>query len=108
MDDVGATTRVASEGSVGGLPNAMPAVVWLSYERATDRVLVTAWPETGTHHHFIRSARRGTPTTMRRTAMFVIGIDPHRGSHAAAVLDEQEHLRAVMHGRPTTSNDSAC
>jgi transposase len=28
--------------------------------------------------------------------MFVIGIDPHRGSHAAAALDEQERLRAVL------------
>ena len=28
--------------------------------------------------------------------MFVIGIDPHRGSHAAAALDDQEHLRAVL------------
>ena len=24
--------------------------------------------------------------------MFVIGIDPHKGSHSAAVLDEQEEL----------------
>jgi hypothetical protein len=29
--------------------------------------------------------------------MFVIGIDPHRGSHAAAALDEQEHVQAVLH-----------
>ena len=28
--------------------------------------------------------------------MFVIGIDPHRGSHAAAALDEQEQVRAVL------------
>lgn len=31
--------------------------------------------------------------------MFVIGIDPHRGSHAAAALDEQEQVRAVLHLR---------
>jgi transposase len=29
--------------------------------------------------------------------MYVIGIDPHRGSHAAAALDAQEHVRAVLH-----------
>jgi transposase len=29
--------------------------------------------------------------------MFVIGIDPHSGSHAAAALDEREHVRAVLH-----------
>ena len=28
--------------------------------------------------------------------MFVIGIDPHRGSHAAAALDDQEQLRAAL------------
>jgi hypothetical protein len=28
--------------------------------------------------------------------MFVIGIDPHRGSHAAAALDAQEQVRAVL------------
>ena len=28
--------------------------------------------------------------------MFVIGIDPHRGSHAAAVLDGDEHVQAVL------------
>jgi transposase len=29
--------------------------------------------------------------------MYVIGIDPHRGSHAAAVLDGDERVRAVLH-----------
>jgi transposase len=29
-------------------------------------------------------------------AMFVIEIDPHRGSHAAAALDDQERVRAVL------------
>ena len=29
--------------------------------------------------------------------MFVIGIDPHRGSHAAAVLDGDERVQAVLH-----------
>ena len=28
--------------------------------------------------------------------MFVIGIDPHRGSHAAAVLDGDERVQAVL------------
>ena len=28
--------------------------------------------------------------------MFVIGIDPHRGSHAAAVLDGDECVRSVL------------
>ena len=29
--------------------------------------------------------------------MYVIGIDPHRGSHAAAVLDGDERVQAVLH-----------
>ena len=29
--------------------------------------------------------------------MYVIGTDPHRGSHAAAVLDGDERVRAVLH-----------
>ena len=28
--------------------------------------------------------------------MYVIGIDPHRGTHAAAVLDGDERVRAVL------------
>jgi hypothetical protein len=28
--------------------------------------------------------------------MYVIGIDPHRGSHAAAVLDRDEHIRPML------------
>ena len=28
--------------------------------------------------------------------MFVIGIDPHRGSHAAVVIDRSETVRAVL------------
>jgi transposase len=29
--------------------------------------------------------------------MFVIGIDPHRGSHVAAMLDRDEQVRAMLH-----------
>ena len=40
--------------------------------------------------------------------MFVIGIDPHRGSHAAAVLDGDERVQADCSCRLTASNDSGC
>ena len=40
--------------------------------------------------------------------MFVIGIDPHRGSHAAAVLDGDERVRAVLQLPLTGSNVSVC
>src|SRR3954454_15540757 len=43
---------------------------------------------------FIRTARRGITTTVRlkEEVMFVIGIDPHKRSHTAAVLDDSEEL----------------
>src|SRR3954469_15322923 len=43
---------------------------------------------------FIRTARRGIPTTVRlkEEVMFVIGIDPHKRSHTAAVLDDAGEL----------------
>jgi hypothetical protein len=37
---------------------------------------------------------RGVPirSCVRRLMMFTIGIDPHKGSHLAAVLDEHEQF----------------
>ena len=39
--------------------------------------------------------------------MFVIGIDPHRGSHAAAVLDGDERVRRSCSWRPTVEQRAA-
>jgi transposase len=43
---------------------------------------------------FIRTARRGInhDRVHEEVAVFVIGIDPHKGSHTAAALDGDEHL----------------
>ena len=35
--------------------------------------------------------------------MFVIGIDPHTGSHTATVLDRDEQVRAELWVRETCS-----
>ena len=45
---------------------------------------------------------------MREVVMFVIGIDPHRGSHAAAALDEQEQVRAVLQVPADRQQRRAC
>jgi hypothetical protein len=84
---------VASESSAGGLKNALPTVAgWLQSEVAARRVLAAAWLETGAaidphhgyppwHHHWL-SHEEGF--------VFIVGIDPHKGSHTAAVLDHWE------------------
>jgi transposase len=43
-------------------------------------------------HPRIRSARRGVPFLSEEDFVFVIGIDPHKGSHTAAVIDRDEQL----------------
>ena len=50
-----------------------------------------AWLETGTRHPHIRSARRGDPLLIGGL-VFIIGIDPHKGSHTAVAIDGEERL----------------
>jgi transposase len=66
---------------------------WLSNEQAARWISVTAWLETGTARLF-RFARRDSPVgvSWRRFWVFFIGIDPHKASHTAAVLDVHERL----------------
>ena len=46
----------------------------------------------------IRSARRGvTSGSAEEEKVFVIGIDPHRGSHTATVLDDKEVVVDELH-----------
>jgi hypothetical protein len=49
-----------------------------------------AWLETGTAPR-IRSARRGDPLLIGGL-VFIIGIDPHKGSHTAVAIDGDEQL----------------
>src|SRR5829696_609981 len=74
----------------------MPASVvgWLVSEVAAGWVLAAAWLERGEQSPFIRTARRGIPRrpVLKEEVMFVIGIDPHKRSHTAAVLDDSEEL----------------
>ena len=87
--------------SVGGLGRwslECPAgfKVWLLNERAAGRVLVTAWLATGSASPPHQVCPPWHTNHDEEEAMFVIGIDPHRGSHAAAALDDQEQLRAAL------------
>jgi transposase len=50
-----------------------------------------AWLETGTAPR-IRSARRGDPLLIEEDTVFIIGIDPHKGSHTAVAIDGDERL----------------
>jgi hypothetical protein len=47
-------------------------------------------------HPHIRSARRGVSFRCQEAFVFIIGIDPHKGSHTAAVIDRDEQLVAEM------------
>jgi hypothetical protein len=47
-------------------------------------------------HPRIRSARRGVPFLSEEDFVFIIGIDPHKGSHTAAVIDGDEQLVGEM------------
>jgi len=71
-------------------------MVWLLSERAADRVLVTAWLATGSASPPHQVCPPWHSNHDEEEAMFVIGIDPHRGSHAAAALDSQEHLQGEL------------
>jgi len=85
---------VASEGLAGGLETCR-RFGWLSNEAAAHRVLAAAWLERGgSDDTLIRSARRGTTTadSHEESIVFVIGIDPHKGSHTAAVIDDGEQV----------------
>src|SRR4051794_35986612 len=98
---------VASGALVGGLKNALPRCGWPSSELTASRCSASAWLETGSGIRLFRLARRGVtyPVDVRRLVVFTIGIDPHKGSHLAAVLDEHEiyleelRVRADRHQR---------
>src|SRR6476469_3132303 len=66
----------------------------VGFERTgSHRISASAWLETGTAPLF-RIARRGVliDEFLEEVLVFVIGIDPHKASHTAAVLDDHERL----------------
>src|SRR3954464_6178399 len=74
----------------------MPCHRWLASERSDHLPGLGCGVARNRTEHSISS---GLPAAafplgnrLRRFSVFVIGIDPHKGSHSAAVLDEHEHL----------------
>src|SRR5712692_8549221 len=66
-----------------GLPSGVPAVVWLE-RGAQDH------PESGVPAAVLHSLEGRTVMTV------LIGIDPHKLSHAACAIDDQEHDLAQL------------
>jgi hypothetical protein len=87
---------VASRGPVGGLQNALlPVIGWLPSEQTACRISAAAWLENRTEHSIssgLPAAAFPSGNQSRRFRVFVIGIDPHKGSHSAVVLDQHEQL----------------
>src|SRR3954447_1090002 len=68
---------------------------WLASERSDHLPGLGCGVARNRTEHSISSGlplRRSHRATKRRFEVFVIGIDPHKGSHSAAVLDAQEQL----------------
>ena len=84
---------VASSGS-GGWSQECPAgrSVWPSNEQSAHRISVSVWLGTGTAPRFWSARRDMSCPARRRCEVFIIGIDPHKGSHMAAVLDPSERV----------------
>src|SRR4051794_28660391 len=80
----------------------MPCHRWLAFERSDHLPGLGCGVARNRTEHSISS---GLPAAafplgnrLRRFSVFVIGIDPHKGSHSAAVLDEHEHLVGELRG----------
>src|SRR5689334_11394907 len=74
----------------------MPCHRWLVSERSDHLPGLGCGVARNRTEHSISSglpaAAFSSGNRTRRSVMFVIGIDPHKGSHSAAVLDQQEQL----------------
>src|SRR3954469_13958911 len=64
---------------------------WLPSDEAVSLVPVSWRGWKHERHPSIRSARRGVPH-LRGGLVFIIGIDPHKGSQTAAVIDRDERV----------------
>src|SRR5438445_3587344 len=60
--------------------------------RPSAGIRVVAWLETGTASPHQECPPRRSNFEARRPLVFIIGIDPHKGSHTAAVIDRDEQL----------------
>src|SRR5512146_1486382 len=82
---------------MGWLPNRLPAVVaWLDNDVPARRALAVAWLERGATadrsgiRHARHGSRRSSSGKGQSMAAVMIGVDPHKGSHTAVVIDQAE------------------
>ena len=92
--------RLASEG-LGGRSRYWPVhrLGWLVNEVADCRVLGVVWLETGASndpHQDCPTAARLWLCDGEGVMVFTIGIDPHKATHTAAVLDGSESVVAEL------------
>ena len=73
--------------------------VWLPSDQAARSDPVAAWLETGATagEHLSSGLPAVTSPLAEEEKVFVIGIDPHRGSHTATVLDDKEVVVDELH-----------
>jgi hypothetical protein len=63
----------------------------LAFERWGRLSVPVLWRGSKQERHLrIRSARCGVPLLSEEDFVFIIGIDPHKESHSAAVIDRDE------------------
>ena len=66
------------------------------------------WLETANGITRIRSARHGEPLLMEDDCVYIIGIDPHKGSHTAVAIDRDDCLSVRSWCAPIVDNASDC
>lgn len=92
---------------MGWLSNRLPAVwaVWLANELSARWVLSVVGLERGASagRPGIRHAHRGLPSDDHGGFVAVmIGVDPHKGSHTAVAIDEDEQSLGEVNVRAST------
>lgn len=79
---------------MAGLENALSVVGWPWSEVAGWRVSAVVWLETGASNvpHQDCPTAASFISSMKEALLFTIGIDPHKMTHTAAVLDHTENV----------------
>jgi transposase len=79
----------------GGLENALPPSGWLPNDEAVLPVPVL-WRGSKQERHPASGVPAAASLLIEEAIVFIIGIDPHKGSHTAAVIDGDEQFIAQL------------
>ena len=95
---------------MGWLPNRLPtAVAWLDNDVPACRALAVAWLERGATadrsgiRHARHGSRRNASGKGQSMAAVMIGVDPHKGSHTAVVIDQAEMVLGEVRVRASAA-----